>query len=75
MYCEFCHTDCERKYGKTTQGFSRGDTMVVIKDIPANECGNCEEPYLSPEVRSRIEEIVVDAVQRRVEVEILRYAA
>jgi hypothetical protein len=48
-----------------------GDTVVIVRDVPAAVCQNCGEYYLDEAVYRQGEE----AVQRRAEVEILRYAA
>jgi hypothetical protein len=46
-----------------------------VKDIPAQICGQCGEPYIDGEVAKALERLVDDAVRKGTEVQILRYAA
>jgi ribosomal protein L32 len=48
---------------------------LIIKDVPADVCGNCGEYYLSESVSAEVLTRAELAVQRGAEVEILRYAA
>jgi YgiT-type zinc finger domain-containing protein len=74
MICLMCKTG-QTKPGTVTHTFQKGATIVIIKDIPAQVCGQCGEPYLGGEVAKVIETLVDDAVRKGAEVEILRYAA
>jgi YgiT-type zinc finger domain-containing protein len=74
MDCVICRRG-NRTPGKVTHTFHRGETIMVIRDIPADVCDVCGEPYLSSEVAKVIEKLVNDAVSKGAEVEILRYAA
>lgn len=74
MNCVIC------KNGTTRQGFvtvtlQRGETTVILKQVPADVCQNCGEYYLSSEVSGRVLEKAEAAVQSGAEVEILRFAA
>ena len=74
MRCLICKTGTP--YGGTiTVTLERGDTVVVIKDVPAQVCNNCGEYYLSEEVTNRIHALTEEGVQRKVEVEVLHYMA
>ncbi|AGA33973.1 hypothetical protein TVNIR_2330 [Thioalkalivibrio nitratireducens DSM 14787] len=53
----------------------RGDTTVVIKDVPAHGCDNCGEYYLSAEMTEKVMALAEAAVRKGAEVEILRWAA
>jgi hypothetical protein len=53
----------------------RGNTVVVIRDVPAEVCQNCGEYYLSQVVAQRLYRQAEGAAQRNAEVEIVRYAA
>jgi YgiT-type zinc finger domain-containing protein len=53
----------------------RGETTVVIKETPAEVCDNCGEYYLEESVASKVYRQAEEAVQRKAEVEILRFAA
>ncbi len=74
MKCEICRHG-ETEPGKVTVTLRRGETIVIIKDVPAEVCTNCGEYYLSEAVTERVFSQAEDAVNRRAEVEILRYAA
>ena len=72
--CVICRRG-DRQPGKVTHTFHRGETLVVIRDIPADVCDVCGEAYFSSEVAKVIEGLVNDAVRKGTEVQILRYAA
>ena len=74
MTCLICKTG-ETNPGTTTVTLERDNTVVVIKDVPAQVCDNCGEYYLSEEVSTGIYAIAEEAVKRKVEVEVLHYAA
>jgi YgiT-type zinc finger domain-containing protein len=61
--------------GFVTVTLHRDDTVVIIKQVPASVCENCSEYYLDEPTAERVYAQADDAVQRRAEVEILRYAA
>lgn len=74
MNCIVC------KIGKTQAGLAtvtvqRGDTTVILKQVPADVCENCGEYYLSSEVAAQVLEKAESAVKSGAEVEILRFAA
>jgi len=72
--CLICNTG-ETNPGTTTVTLERDNTVVVIKDVPAQVCDNCGEDYLSEDVSTGIYAIAEEAVKRKVEVEVLHYAA
>lgn len=74
MKCLICKTG-ETNTGTATVTLERHDTVVVIKDVPAQVCDNCGEYYLSEDVSIRIYALAEEAVKRKVEVEVLHYAA
>ena len=74
MKCVIC------KHGETAPGqtrvvLSRGETTVVIKDVPAEICDTCDEYYLSEEVTARVLAIAEQAVVQGAEIEVVRFAA
>ena len=74
MKCTFC------RQGKTSPGnvtvtLSRQDTVVVIRNVPAEVCENCNEYYLSEKATEKVLLRAEEAVEKGAEVEILRYAA
>jgi YgiT-type zinc finger domain-containing protein len=74
MKCAICKTGSTHS-GTATVTLEREGTTVVIKDTPAQVCGNCGEYYLSEEVTAQVHELAEEAVRHGAEVEILRYAA
>jgi YgiT-type zinc finger domain-containing protein len=73
MICLTC--EGQTRPGKVTHTFQKGTTTVVVKDVPAEVCGQCGEACLSSEAGKVIEKLVNDAVSKGAALEILRYAA
>ena len=74
MKCTICKQG-ETQPGKATVVLERGQTTVVIKDVPADICENCGEYYLTEELTAKVLEMAEEAVQHNVEIEVLRFAA
>lgn len=74
MKCVICKSG-DTAPGKVTVTLQRGETVVVIRDVPAAICENCGEYYLDDAMASKVYRQGEEAVQRHAEVEILRYAA
>ncbi len=74
MKCTICKTG-DVKAGRVTVALERGQTTVLVRDVPAEVCDNCGEYYLNDTVARKIYAQAEDAAGRRAEVEILRYAA
>lgn len=74
MKCVICKQG-ETHPGETTVTLNRGETTVIMKNVPAEICENCGEYYLSEEVARHVRERAEQAVRNGVEVEILSYAA
>ena len=74
MKCVLCKHGMT-KPGKTTVVLQRGETSVIIKDVPAEICENCGEYYLAADVTETVLNLAEEAVHRKSEVEILRFAA
>ena len=71
VICKMGHTHP----GTATVTLQRDNSVVVIRDVPAEICEDCGEYYLSESVAKRVYADADATVQRHVEVEILRYAA
>jgi len=74
MKCVIC------KSGETGEGFAtvtlqRGQSTIIVKDVPAQICENCGEYYLSEEITSKVMELGENAIKQNAEIEILRFAA
>ena len=74
MKCTICMRG-ETQPGTATVVLERGQTTVVIKDVPADICENCSEYYLTEELTEKVMVMAEEAVQNNVEVEVLRFAA
>ena len=74
MKCALCKQG-ETRSGKVTVTLQRGDTLVIIKQVPADVCENCGEYYLSEQITAWVLEKAEEAVRKGAEVEILRFAA
>ena len=71
--CHVCGTG-QAAPGKATVTLQRGETTVVVKDVPADVCDSCGE-YLSAEITEKVMALAEAAVRKGAEVEILRWAA
>ena len=74
MRCVICKTGHTHP-GTATVTLQRDNSVVVIRDVPAEICEDCGEYYLSEPVAKRVYADADATVQRNVEVEIRRYAA
>lgn len=74
MKCAICKTG-EMQPGHVTVTLQRTDTVVIIKEVPAQVCQDCGEYYLDEPVAQRVYAQADDAAQRHAEVEVVQYAA
>jgi len=74
MKCIICKSG-ETSEGQTTVTLQRGQSTIIIKDVPAKICKNCGEYYLSEKVSGQVLTMAENAVKHNAEVEILRFAA
>lgn len=74
MKCVICKHG-ETQAGHVTVSLQRGDTTVIIKEVPADVCENCGEYYLSDAVTAEVMAKAEAAVKSGAEVEILKFAA
>ena len=74
MKCVICKQG-ETAPGLTTVTMTRGESTIVIKNVPADICENCGEYYLSEEISSQILRMAEEAVKRNHEVEVIQFAA
>jgi YgiT-type zinc finger domain-containing protein len=63
--CDYCGG--ELKPGTTTLEVWRGDELVVIRDVPANVCQQCQEAYLSAQISLRLDHFLGEYHQHRPE--------
>ena len=60
MTCPICGTDALAP-GTTTFATDASGTVVVVRDVPAQVCGNCGEAFISDEVAAELEVQVAEA--------------
>lgn len=63
--CDLCGG--ELKPGKTTLEIWRGEELLVIRDIPADVCQQCNEAYLSAPVSERLDHFLEEHHRHRPE--------
>ncbi|MBI3912958.1 MAG: type II toxin-antitoxin system MqsA family antitoxin [Chloroflexi bacterium] len=63
--CDLCGG--ELKLGKTTLEIWRGADLVVIKDVVADVCQQCDEAYLSAETSKKLDDFLRDYQRRKPE--------
>ncbi len=70
--CAFC--DCNKNIKTTTTYMADCDgVIVIIKNVPCEECEQCGERYYSTDVILRIDAIIESAKKMMQEVAILDY--
>ncbi len=74
MNCVICKMG-ETAEGLTTVSLTRGDSTILVKNVPAAICQNCGEYYLSEEVSAQIMKLSEKALLSNAEVEVIPYAA
>ena len=57
MKCVVCKNG-ETQPGRTTETYELGTAVVVVRDIPAEVCGQCGEAYTDAATTRRLEAIV-----------------
>lgn len=74
MNCALCKTG-HTEPGKVTVSLTRGESVVVIREVPADVCVTCGEYFLSSDVAKKVLSRAEAAVSMGVEVEVIRYVA
>ena len=74
MKCALCKHG-QTYSGKTTVTLHRGDTVMVLKGVPADICENCGEYYLSEAIAAQVLRRAEEEVSKGSEVQIMRFAA
>lgn len=73
--CHFCQGKVVQQ--QITVDYRWGDTLVVIKDVPAGVCQQCGEKYLSSDVYKELERMAKHKSHRmgRMTIDILNFEA
>jgi len=74
MKCALCKHG-QTFLGKTTVTLHRGDTIVILKEVPAEVCENYGEYYLSETITAKVLRRAEEEVAKGSEVQIMRFAA
>ena len=72
--CPLCGGRMEQTQTATIP-FVLENTVAVIKDVPAEICANCHEPYMTGEATDRIVELLRQLRSLHTEVSIVSYQA
>ena len=71
--CMFC--GCEvMKPAKATHVVNYNGCLIIVKNVPCEECGQCGEKYFTEEVAEKLEKIINAAKQLTQEISVLDYA-
>ena len=74
MECVICKHGAARR-STATVTITRGTTIVVIKDAPADVCDNCGEEYVDETATARLLGALEEAAHSGVRVEVRKYMA
>jgi YgiT-type zinc finger domain-containing protein len=71
--CYFCKAKVAQQ--RVTIDYRWGDTLVVVKDVPAGVCEQCREKYLSSSVYKELERLAKskDRLLEKMTVDILSF--
>lgn len=73
MTCHVCGGTLEER--RTTLPFKIDENrIVIIKDLPVLQCGNCSEYVIDDAVMERVD-VILSGVDAAVELETLKYVA
>lgn len=74
MKCAICR-DGQTRPGTATHTLTRGDTVMVIRNVPAEICDTCGEQYFDEKATKRLGEVFEDAIRAGVQVDVREYSA
>lgn len=58
--------------GKVTVTLERGNSLIAIKEVPADICNNCGEYYLSAEMTKEVLKKEDEAYSKGVDIEVIK---
>ena len=61
----------KKKPGSTTFTADLGTGVVVVRNVPATVCDQCGADWIDDKTAQRLEEVMVDARKKRLEVEVI----
>ena len=71
MECALCKVGTTKK-GTVNIHLERGDSIIIIKDVPAEVCSNCGHYYLDEETTRQVLDRANKAFQEDAELEVIR---
>jgi YgiT-type zinc finger domain-containing protein len=71
MKCVICKNGTTQK-GKATVTLERDQSIIAIKEVPAQVCQNCGEYYLDSEMAEEVLKRAEEACEKGVEIEVIR---
>lgn len=71
--CMFCKCDTVKQI-TTTHVVNYKNSIIVIKNVPCEECEQCGEKYYTDEVAEQLEKMVNLAKQMMQEIAVLDYS-
>ena len=74
MTCVICKTGTY-KSGTTTVVLTKGDSAIILKQVPAEVCDQCGEYLLSSEITRKVLSMADEAWSKGSEIEIRQFAA
>ena len=71
--CMFCKCETVTP-GLTTHVFNYNGAIIVIKNVPCEECEQCGEKFYTDEIAEKLEKMVNAAKQMMQEIAVLDYS-
>ena len=68
-HCPLCGG--QKRVGTTTFSVDNGESLVVVRTVPATICEQCGEEWIDNETAQALERIVVEAQAKHTQVEIV----
>jgi len=56
MKCDICGCD-EARMRRVPRSYGRGETLMVVEDVPVVSCPNCGETYLTAETARHLDRV------------------
>lgn len=73
IMCMFCKGN-STKEATTTHVVTYGDSVIIIKNVPCEECDQCGEKFYTDEVADHLESMVNTAKKALQEIAVIDYS-
>ena len=74
MKCIICKHGVTRE-GFTTVTITKGESLMVVRNVPAEVCSNCGEAYVDQATAERLSDMAAAAVKEGVQVDVREFVA